>query len=231
MTLFDVGEAQERAFIVSELVEGANLRQWLDERQPAVRDSAELVAQLAEALHHAHEQGVIHRDLKPANVIVDGDGRPHITDFGLAKTTSDTTMTMEGNILGTPAYHSPEQASGNVGEIDHRTDVYGLGAVLYEMLTGQAPFTGDAASIVHQVVHAQPRMPRKIVASTPRDLETICIKAMEKEPARRYPSAQEMAVDLRRYFTWRGDHRSADPTSGKKLAVDSPQTGTLRSLW
>ena len=200
VTLFDVGEDQRRAFIISELVEGANLRQWLDDRQPTARVTAELVAQLAEALHHAHEQGVIHRDMKPANVLVDRDGRPHITDFGLAKMTSDSTMTLEGHILGTPAYMSPEQASGDLARIDRRTDVYGLGAVLYELLTVQPPFTGDAASIVHQVIHVEPRKPRKIVAAVPRDLETICLKAMEKEPRRRYPSAQEMAVDLRRYL-------------------------------
>jgi eukaryotic-like serine/threonine-protein kinase len=200
VTLFDVGEDQGRAFIVSELVEGDNLRRWLDERQPSTRNAAELVAQLAEALHHAHEQGVIHRDLKPANVLIDGEGQPHITDFGLAKMTADTAMTLEGHILGTPAYMSPEQARGDVGKVDRRTDVYGLGAVLYEMLSGEPPFTGDVSSIVHQVIHVEPRTLRKLVPAVPRDLETICLRAMDKEPSRRYPSAQEMAVDLRRYL-------------------------------
>ncbi len=201
VAVHEVGEDHGRAFIVAEFIEGLNLRQWLDQRRPKPCEAAELAAQLAEALHHAHEQGVIHRDLKPANVLIDSDGRPHVTDFGLAKWTTDSAgMTVEGNILGTPAYMSPEQARGNAFEVDRRTDVYGLGALLYEMLTGKPPFTGEVAAIVHQVIHDEPRPPHKTASAVPRDLETICLKAMEKEPNRRYPSAQEMAVDLRRFL-------------------------------
>ena len=154
VAVHEVGEDHGRVFIVAEFIEGLNLRQWLDQRRPKPREAAELAAQLAEALHHAHEQGVIHRDLKPANVLIDSDGRPHVTDFGLAKWTTDSAgMTVEGNILGTPAYMSPEQARGDAVHVDRRSDVYGLGALLYEMLTGQPPFQGDVTAIVHQVIH------------------------------------------------------------------------------
>jgi tRNA A-37 threonylcarbamoyl transferase component Bud32 len=201
VAVHEVGEDRGRAFIVAEFIDGLNLRQWLDQHRPKPREAAELTAQLAEALHHAHEQGVIHRDLKPANVLIDHEGHPHVTDFGLAKWTADSAgMTIEGNILGTPAYMSPEQARGDAFRVDRRTDVYSLGALLYEMLTGRAPFAGETAVIVHQVIHDEPRPPRKIQSRIPRDLETICLKAMEKEQSRRYPSAQEMAVDLWRYL-------------------------------
>lgn len=201
VAVHEVGEDQGYAFIVAEYIDGVNLREWLNQRRPTHHEAAELAAQLAEALHHAHEQGVIHRDLKPANVLMDRDGRPHITDFGLAKWAADSAgMTVEGNILGTPAYMSPEQARGDAFAVDRRTDVYGLGALLYEMLTGRVPFEGEVAAIVHQVIHNEPRPPRRIESAAPRDLETICLKAMEKEPIRRYPSAQEIAVDLRRFL-------------------------------
>jgi eukaryotic-like serine/threonine-protein kinase len=212
VAVHEVGEERGRVFIVAEFIDGVNLREWLNQNRPKPREAAELAAQLAEALHHAHELGVIHRDLKPANVLIDSTGRPHITDFGLAKWTTDSAgMTVEGNILGTPAYMSPEQARGNAGNVDRRTDVYGLGALLYELLTGQPPFQGDMAAVVHQVVHDEVRAPRRITSTIPRDLETICLKAMDKEPSRRYPSAQEMAVDLRRYL--RGEPILARRTS------------------
>jgi eukaryotic-like serine/threonine-protein kinase len=201
VAVYEVGEDQERVFIVSKYIEGVNLREWLKEHRPTPHEAAELAAQLGEAIHHAHEQGVIHRDLKPANVLLDRDGRTHITDFGLAKWTADAeARTVDGNLLGTPAYMSPEQARGEVGSIDRRSDVYGVGALLYEMLTGKPPFEGEVPAILHQVVHDDPMPPRRIKSALPHDLETICIKAMEKEPSCRYPSAQEMAVDLRRYL-------------------------------
>jgi tRNA A-37 threonylcarbamoyl transferase component Bud32 len=201
VTVFEVGEDRHQVFIVAEYVEGVDLSKWLSQRRPTFQETTEVAAQLAEALHHAHEQGIIHRDLKPANVLMDNQGRPHVTDFGLAKWTADTArMTIEGNILGTPAYMSPEQARGEIGLIDRRTDVYGLGSLLYEMLTASSPFEGDLATIVKNVICDEPRRPRSIDSNIPRDLETICCKAMEKEPARRYPSAQEMAVDLRRFL-------------------------------
>ena len=221
VAVFEVGEDRRHVFIVAEYVDGVDLRKWLNHYRPTYREAAEHTAQLAEALHHAHEQGVIHRDLKPANVLLDSQGRPHITDFGLAKwAESSKGMTVEGNILGTPAYMSPEQARGDAGRVDRRTDVYGLGALLYEVLVGKPAFEGDVASIVHQVIHCEPQPPGKVANKVPRDLETICLKAMEKVPARRYPSAQEMAVDLPdtcvASLFWR-DGR----ITGADLAVDS----------
>jgi serine/threonine-protein kinase len=210
VAVYDVGEDPPRVFLVTEFIDGKNLREWLQARPPRWRDAAELAAQLAEALHHAHEQGVVHRDLKPANVLVDVQGRPHIADFGLAKLMAETgAHNPDANILGTPAYMSPEQARGDARHVDCRADVYGLGALLYQMLSGAAPFAGDIATILRQVIHVEPRSPRRVRPSVPRDLETICLKAMAKDPVHRYASAQEMAVDLRRYL--RGEPIQARP--------------------
>jgi formylglycine-generating enzyme required for sulfatase activity len=156
---------------------------------------------LADALQHAHEQGVIHRDLKPANVLVDHQGRPHLTDFGLARWTDQSVaLTMEGHVVGTPAYMSPEQARGDAVSVDRRTDVYGLGAILYELLSGQPPFAGDMASVIQRVMNVDPPAPAKVDAKVPRDLETVCLTAMQKSPADRYPSMQALGDDLRRYL-------------------------------
>jgi serine/threonine-protein kinase len=199
--LLEVGEHLGQLFIVTQFVDGVSLRAWLKEHRPKPREAAQIVAQLADALHEAHEHGVIHRDLKPANVLLDREGRPQITDFGLAKVSAATHgMTVEGEILGTPAYMSPEQARGEGFRVDRRSDVYGLGALLYEMLTGHPPFEGEIAAIVHQVIQDEPRLPRSFDPSLPLDLETICLKAMEKQAGRRYQTAEALAIDLHRYL-------------------------------
>lgn len=197
----DVGRDGETVFIVSDYIAGENLRDRLSRRRLPLDDAAEFCAILAEAVHHAHEQGIVHRDLKPANVLVDRDGEPHITDFGLAKWTSDERdLTLEGQLLGTLAYMAPEQACGEVGSVDRRTDVYALGVLLYEMLTGRCPFQGDEAAVIHSIVNEVPAAPRIRDSRVPRDLETICLQAIEKDPARRYATAQTMAADLRRFL-------------------------------
>ena len=147
---------------------------------------------------HAHARGILHRDLKPANILVDGEGHPHVTDFGLAKKVeSDVELTQSGAILGTPAYMSPEQASGRRGSITTATDVYGLGAVLYALLTGRAPFGGDSVvETIEAVRNTPPEPPTKLNPRVPRDLETICLKCLEKDPRRRFPTAQALADDL-----------------------------------
>ena len=201
VSVFEVGVEDDVAYIVSELVQGVSLADWVSDQRPTHDRPAELCARIADALDHAHENGVVHRDLKPANIMIDADGQPHVMDFGLAKReVGEITMTMEGQILGTPAYMSPEQASGGAHAVDRRTDVYSLGVILYEQLTGEWPFRGSARMLLKQVVEDDPPSPLKLDSTIHRDLETICLKCLEKEPDRRYESAAALADELRRFL-------------------------------
>src|SRR5262249_28369812 len=165
------------------------------------REAAEVVAAVSDALDYAHRHGVIHRDIKPSNILLDVEGRPHLMDFGLAKREADeASMTQEGQVMGTPAYMSPEQAGGESRGVDARSALYGLGVVLYELLTGERPFGGSRRMLILQVLEDEPRPPRQLHDKIPRDLETICLKAMAKSPARRYATARDLAEDLRRYL-------------------------------
>jgi serine/threonine protein kinase/WD40 repeat protein/tetratricopeptide (TPR) repeat protein len=197
----EVGRDGDTIYIASEFVRGLTLSDWLSGQRPNVREAAALCAKIAIALHHAHEQGIVHRDMKPGNIMLDGDGEPHLMDFGLAKRSAgEITMTVDGQVLGTPAYMSPEQAQGDGHGVDHRSDIYSLGVILYQLLTGELPFRGNARMLMHQVIHDEPRSPRRLNDRIPRDLETVCLKAMAKEPARRYSTAAEMADDLGRFL-------------------------------
>jgi serine/threonine protein kinase len=211
VALFETGETDEgMVYLVEEFVQGETLTARLKAGRLGFRQAAELTAAVADALDYAHRHGVIHRDVKPSNIQLDAEGRPHLMDFGLAKQeTDESSMTLDGQVLGTPAYVSPEQARGESRRVDGRTDVYSLGVVLYELLTGERPFRGNRQMLLLQVLHDEPRPPRQLNHKAPRDLETICLKAMSKAPARRYATAQELADDLRRYL--RGESIRARP--------------------
>jgi serine/threonine protein kinase len=203
--VYEVGEHDGQRYFSMKLVEGGSLAGQLASFTNNPKAAANLLAEMAEAIHHAHMRGILHRDLKPANILVDSEARPHVTDFGLAKMIeSDVELTQSGAIMGTPAYMSPEQASGRRGTITTATDVYGLGAILYALLTGEAPFGGESLIETLDAVRSRPpEPPRKRSANTPRDLETICLKCLEKDPRRRYASAQALADDLHAWLDLR----------------------------
>ena len=214
--IHEIGEVQGQHYFSMALIDGLNLREALAQiREQGTgkgdrgkragyepKRAARLVSTIARAMQYAHQRGVLHRDLKPSNILLDAEGEPHVTDFGLAKLVEkESTLTHTNAILGTPAYMAPEQARGETREVTTAADVYGLGAILYETLTGSAPFGGGTTlETIRQVLEEEPRSPSILNRAVDRDLETICLKCLEKEPGRRYSSAEALADDLNRWL-------------------------------
>lgn len=211
--LLEVGESEQGPFLVFEFVAGCTLQEHINSTPQPSRSAAEMLIKLSSAIEYAHSLGIIHRDLKPANILIDTDQTPRITDFGLARILGYSAgATRSGEIFGTPAYMPPEQAGGATTLIGPQADVYSLGAILFELLTGTPPFRGtDAMAVVLSVLSNEPPHPRQLDRSIPRDLETICLKCLEKQPSRRYASAQLLLDELQRFLE--GRPILAKPTS------------------
>ncbi|MBI2901574.1 MAG: protein kinase [Planctomycetes bacterium] len=200
VAVYDHGKIDGRLYIAMEFAGGLTLDRWFETGFPPPEDCLRVVARIARALHYAHQNGVVHRDIKPTNIVVDHAGNPKLTDFGLAKV-EGTKLTQTHGLLGTPLYMSPEQASGRLKHLDARSDIYSLGSVMYELLAGTPPFTGTTIeTILSLVAHGEPVGPRVMNPRIPRDVETICLRAMARLPVQRYATAEELADDIERFL-------------------------------
>src|SRR6266576_2773020 len=200
--IHEVGERDGSCYFSMKFIEGGQLDEVARRAPMPIRHTVELIAKVARTVHYAHDHGILHRDIKPGNILLDAKGEPHLTDFGLARlveTESSITQTLD--VIGTPSYMAPEQAVGNNAAVSSATDVYGLGAVLYQLLTGQPPFAGGTTyETIKLLLDTEPRQPRLLNPKIDRDLSTICLKCLEKDPTRRYSSALGLAEDLERWL-------------------------------
>src|SRR2546423_10681572 len=200
--IYEVGERDGSCYFSMKFIEGGQLDEVVRDTAMSTRQAAELIAKVARTVHYAHEHGILHRDIKPGNILLDAKGEPHLTDFGLARLVeAESTVTRTREVLGTPSYMAPEQAAGETSKVGKATDVYGLGAVLYQLLTDHPPFAGGTTyETIKVLLETDPRQPRQLNPKIDRDLSTICLKCLEKDPQRRYPSALVLAEDLERWL-------------------------------
>jgi serine/threonine protein kinase/Flp pilus assembly protein TadD len=232
--IYEVGERDGTYYFSMRFVEGDALDEVVDRGSVSVRQAAELIAKVARTVHYAHEHGILHRDIKPGNILLDANGEPHLSDFGLARLVEHgSTLTGTLEVMGTPCYMAPEQAVGNNAALCRGTDVYGLGAVLYELLTGNPPFSGATTyETIHLLLDSEPRQPRLLNRKIDRDLSAVCLKCLEKNPRYRYSSALELAEDLERWL-WHEPiraKRSGFFTHARKWVQRNPIIAALITL-
>src|SRR5947209_14898720 len=229
--IHEVGEREGTCYFSMGFIEGDQLDAVVKRTPMSIRQAAELIAKVARTVHYAHEHHILHRDIKPGNILLDENGEPHLTDFGLARlveTESSVTRTLD--VLGTPSYMAPEQALGNNAAISAITDVYGIGAVLYQLLTGHPPFAGGTTyETIKLLLDTEPRQPRLWNSKIDRDVSTICLKCLEKDPKRRYSSALALAEDLERWLRHEPilARRTGLVTRSKKWIQRNPSSALL----
>src|SRR5215831_8665182 len=232
--IYEVGERDGQCYFSMKLVEGGQLDDVIQQRPISIRQAVELIAKVARTVHYAHEHGILHRDIKPGNILLDGKGEPHLTDFGLARLVeSESTVTRTVEVLGTPSYMAPEQAAGNNAKLTSAADVYGLGAVLYQLLTAHPPFAGGTTyETIKLLLESEPRPPRLWNPKIDRDLSTICLKCLEKDSQRRYSSALALAEGLERWLKHKPilARRTGVIGRGKKWLQRNPTATTLVAL-
>jgi serine/threonine protein kinase/Tfp pilus assembly protein PilF/ribosomal protein L40E len=232
--IYEVGERDGQCYFSMKFIEGGQLDEVVRRAPISIRQAAELIAKVARTVHSAHEHGILHRDIKPGNILLDEDGDPHLTDFGLARLVeAESTITRTLEVMGTPSYMAPEQAAGEHTKLSNATDVYGLGAVLYQLLTRQPPFAGGTTyETIKLVLETEPRQPRLLNPKIDRDLSTICLKCLEKNPQRRYSSALALAEDLEHWL--KHEPIQAKPsgffTHTRKWVRRNPSTTVLVTL-
>jgi serine/threonine-protein kinase len=229
--IYEVGERDGQCYFSMKFVEGGHLDEVVKREPMPIRRAVELIAKIARTVDYAHEHGILHRDIKPGNILLDRNGEPRLTDFGLARLVeAESTVTATLDVLGTPSYMAPEQAAGDTMKVSKATDVYGLGAVLYQLLTGQPPFAGGTTyETIKLLLDTEPRPPRLLNPKIDRDLSTICLKCLEKDPKRRYSSALAVAEDIEHWLKHEPiqARRSGIIARGRKWVRRNPTSALL----